>query len=144
MTVRGEEHDSRARIADAQLNPTLLGVEDLVRRHLESQFLGIELECAVLIAGWNADEFDLGNHAAGSPWCSWTVRNYRIFTGRSITIITIVINDAALHFGQLRDRCPHAGPGGTRSPAGRLRRVLVLFAPCSKGQAGHAFGQPSD
>src|SRR6267154_2790124 len=62
----------------------------------------------------------------------------------AIVIIGIVINNAELFFGSLRDRCPHAGPGRTRPAPRHVHRLSVSIALCSNGQAGHFIGQPAD
>src|SRR5579859_2118396 len=61
---------------DPQLDPSLLAVERLVGRHLESELLGVELERPSLVARRDTDELDVRDHRS-PPGC----RPARIITG---------------------------------------------------------------
>jgi hypothetical protein len=54
-----EEHDASVGRSNPQLDPALSVVERLIGEDIEADDVGPELQCAILIAGGNADELDV-------------------------------------------------------------------------------------
>lgn len=56
--------NSTSRVAEAQFDPPLLVIEGLVGRDRATQLLGVGLQGVQLVEDGNADELDVGEHAA--------------------------------------------------------------------------------
>src|SRR6266436_8201851 len=59
--IGGEQNDLRFGAGNAQFDPALRS-ERLVGHYAESEFFGVELQGAILIASRNASKFDTTNH----------------------------------------------------------------------------------
>ena len=62
MARRSEECKVYIGARNEQLNPSLAGSESLIGGYFESHLLGIELQRSILVADWNADNFDAAYH----------------------------------------------------------------------------------
>src|SRR3569833_480590 len=66
MAVRGEQHHTGLRAGDTELDPALLA-HRLVGHYPEPHLPGPEGQRAVLVAGRDADEFELPDHLSSPP-----------------------------------------------------------------------------
>ena len=69
LTFGREQHDARHRVRDAKLDPALAAAHRLIGRDRETEFLGIELECALRVAHGDSDELDVSDHDIPGPLC---------------------------------------------------------------------------
>lgn len=56
MAFGRKQDNASGRVRDSKVNPALLAVKGLLGGHFEAKLFSVELECACLVARWDADK----------------------------------------------------------------------------------------